>query len=428
MIAASRTQDKNSTEIKRPVGVFSSPAGLSHSSVCSCQESSQGVLFDIAPDSSNVPDWWAGIPTSRPLASGGATPVDRGKVGGESVSSPTLALASPVDLVGGTGARRSGNIRLQTTDSGAVSSCLDLIETSGQDGQARRVGWGPLRRDSLKLVGALRAAGEEGRAVRMESCSREWMAYRHVPTKNVILRSNRCRDRFCLVCMSLRSAAMVRRFDSIIEKWPVVRMMTFTVRSSDNLKEQIGFLRGCFRELRRRRAWKLHVDGYLVTLEVTHGEAGWHAHLHVLYQGAYWDFTGLKAEWKAVTKNEGSVDIRIAGSIKEALKYVVKPKAIMALGEKKMCELIEVMRGVRCLSTGGTLRGIVTEEELDSDDEMGMREEYEPIGRLDGIVERYRAGDRSPDVVDTVKLAVKLGILERVEFHKPYGLNRRKSA
>lgn len=297
-----------------------------------------------------------------------------------------------------------------------VSTCLDLIETSEQVGKDRRVGWGALRRDSLRVVSVLHSLPDEtGRAVRMESCSRDWMAFRHVPTRSVVLRSNRCRDRFCLVCMSLRSAAMVRRFDHILAMWPLVRMMSFTVRSQSSLQDQIVFLRASFRELRRRRAWKTHVTGYLVTMEVTHSVAGWHAHLHVLADGSYWPFEELKMEWKSVTKAEGSVDIRRAGSVKEALKYVIKPKNLMGMDKAVMTELIETLKGVRTLSTGGSLRGLVTEEELDSDDEMGMREEYEPIGRLDGIVERYRAGDRSADVVDTVKLALKLGILERVE-------------
>lgn len=395
MESASVTQQQDSTSKGNALGEISFSAFPFSKPSCQCS------LPGLTPETPNVPNWWAGVP------------------------SPTLAVASLDGPVGGTVALRKEKPSQQANESGAVSSCLDLIETSEQKGVERRVGWGPLRRDSLKVSQALRAASEEGRAVRMEGCSREWMAYRYVPTRSVVLRSNRCRDRFCLVCMSLRSSAMVRRFDSILQTWPVVRMMTFTVRSSDDLRGQIGFLRHCFKELRRRRGWKSHVKGYLVTLEVTRSSAGWHAHLHVLYQGSFWQFNDLKTEWKTVTADEGSVDIRVAGSIKEALKYVVKPKALMNLGGEEMQQLIETMKGMRCLSTGGTLRGIVTEEELDDDDEMGLREEYEPIGRLDEIVERYRAGERTADVVDTIRVALKLGILER-EI-KPYGFNRRKA-
>lgn len=411
---ASRQQHHNNTNVTKPVEALGASAGffigdsdggrvspgLPHSSDCGCQSHLPGI-----PCSSSV------IPLGHGyLNSGGTLPDDRGKDGGESVTSPSLAVASPVRPVRGTVA---GGVA-QAAGAGSSTS-LDLIETSEQVGEPKRVGWGALRRECLRMVAALRGASEEGRAVRMESCSREWMAYRHLPTRSVVLRSNRCRDRFCLVCMALRSQEMVRRFEALVEGWPVVRMMTFTVRSQAVLADQIGFLRGCFRDLRRRRAWKRYVKGYLVTMEITRGAAGWHAHLHVLADGSYWPFEDLRCEWKKVTKGEGSVDIRRAGSVKEALKYVVKPKCLAGMDGAAMDELIETMKGVRTLSTGGTLRGVITEEELDSDDEMGLREEYEPIGRLDGIVERYRAGDRSRDVVDTVRLALKLGILERVD-------------
>lgn len=380
-----------------------SPYG-SESSGCGCQ-SHLPVIPCTSPSLPRCPA------PDRSLLQPVAQPDDRQQAAG----SPRGGMRGE-----GRGAKRAER-RASDADSSGRSTCLDLIETSGQVGVERRVGWGSLRRDSLRVVDTLRAAGEEGRAVRMEDCSREWMAYRHVPSRSVVLRSNRCRDRFCLVCMALRSQEMVRRFEKIVEGWPVVRMMTFTVRSGPLLAEQIVFLRGCFREMRRRRAWKMHVKGYLVTLEVTRGAAGWHAHLHVLSDGSYWPFEDLRVEWKGVTKGEGSVDIRCAGSVKEALKYVVKPKCLVGMDEASRVELIETMRGVRALSTGGTLRGVVTEEELDSDDEMGLREEYEPIGRLDGIVERYRAGDRSADVVDTVRLALKLGILERVGVGRERG-------
>lgn len=390
MLQASVTQEKNSKKSNQAQGSLiagSAPFVFVGSGACSCQ--------------SHLPE----IPCCLPVPSFPSFPCTATKVHDDEQRNiaPRLAIAG-----------RSA--RGKKAKSKGPFTCLDLIETSEQIGKARRVGWGALRRDSLRVVSVLHSlADEAGRAVRMESCSRDWMAYRHVPTRGIVLRSNRCRDRFCLVCMSLRSSAMVRRFDHILKTWPLVRMMSFTVRSQSSLRDQIAFLRASFRELRRRRAWKTHVTGYLVTMEVTHSVAGWHAHLHVLADGSYWPFEELKKAWKEVTKDEGSVDIRRAGSVKEALKYVVKPKNLMGMDEVVMTELIETLKGVRTLSTGGSLRGLVTEEELDSDDEMGLREEYEPIGRLDGIVERYRAGDRSADVVDTVKLALKLGILERVE-------------
>lgn len=402
MKAASSQREHYNTTAKKPIGESDTSVGsaicggdgghrspyVPSPSDCTCSTEKapscgpvalQGVLPGLIPDTQS-PDWWAGAAPSsgRPVA--------------------VVVPRNPRPVV-------------EPTPGG--STCLDLIETSEQSGGGRRVAWGPLRRDSLRVVGALHAAQETGRAVRMESCSREWMAYRHVPSKSVVLRSNRCRDRFCLVCMALRSQVMVRRFEEVVAGWPVVRMMTFTVRSQVSLKKQIVYLRGCFKELRRRRGWKEHVTGYLVTLEVTHSERGWHAHLHVLADGKYWAFEELKKEWKGITAGEGSVDIRRSGSVKEALKYVIKPKVLMGMSEEVMRELIETMRGVRCLSTGGSLRGVVTEEELDSDEAMGLREEYEPIGRLDVIVERYRAGDRSADVVDTIKTAVKLGILQK---------------
>lgn len=291
------------------------------------------------------------------------------------------------------------------------STCLDLIETSRHTGGALR--WGELRRDTVAIALRLEEWGDVDRAGRMESCSREWVAYRHVPTRAVVMRSNRCRDRFCLVCMALRSRAMVRRYEDILSRVSRLRMMTFTVRSGAGLAETLELLMSCWGRLMRRKAFKARVRGYLRSLEVTHTGAGWHPHLHVLYDGEYWLFEELKNEWKLITGGEGSVDIRMNGSIKEALKYVVKPAGLKGLNQTQFEELVTVMKSKRSIQTGGTLRGLITDEELDADECMGVREEYEVIGRLDLIVERYEAGDRSGDVVDTINAALGMGILER---------------
>ena len=302
---------------------------------------------------------------------------------------------------------------LETPHLRSGSTCLDLIETSRQTGGALR--WGELRRDTVAIALRLEEWGDVDRAGRMEACSREWVAYRHVPTWAIVMRSNRCRDRFCLVCMALRSRAMVRRYESILGLVPRLRMMTFTIRSGDDLHSTLDMLMAAWGRLMRRKAFKARVRGYLRSLEVTHTGAGWHPHLHVLYDGEFWPFEELKNEWKIITGGEGSVDIRMAGSIKEALKYVVKPAGLKGLDQTQFEELVTVMKSRRSIQTGGTLRGLITDEELDADECMGVREEYEVIGRLDLIVERYDAGDRSGDVVDTINAALAMGILERTK-------------
>jgi len=81
-------------------------------------------------------------------------------------------------------------------------------------------------------------------------------------------------------------------------------MATLTLRNrpAGQLGAMVDELERCFDELRRTRPWQSAVDGAVAVVEVTASvEKGWHAHLHVLWDGALLDQESLIREWRRIT-------------------------------------------------------------------------------------------------------------------------------
>ena len=67
-----------------------------------------------------------------------------------------------------------------------------------------------------------------------------------------------------------------------------VKMMTLTSRhtKNDSLDDQLASMKAALTKLRQRRDWKGikkdYLVGNIVATEVTHGQAGWHVHFHII--------------------------------------------------------------------------------------------------------------------------------------------------
>jgi hypothetical protein len=116
-----------------------------------------------------------------------------------------------------------------------------------------------------------------------------------------------------------------------------------------------------FRELRKSKAWMAHVVGGIGTLEVTLSKADdcWHAHLHLLIDGAYWHQPAIKAEWLRVTGDSEIVYIEPVHDRNKAAKYVStyigKPAEVFGWESGRLCEYATAMAGRRLVLTFGTL-------------------------------------------------------------------------
>lgn len=114
-----------------------------------------------------------------------------------------------------------------------------------------------------------------------------------------------------------------------------VVMMTLTARHSKKTKLQpfLDALKASAKRMRQRRQWAaLPIAGTVTATEVTHGEAGWHPHLHllVLVEAAAAEAValveGLWPVWRDSLKAEGLTATKSAFDVRPALtgEYVAK--------------------------------------------------------------------------------------------------------
>lgn len=124
----------------------------------------------------------------------------------------------------------------------------------------------------------------------------------------------RCGRRFCDICSISAAVRTRRRLDWICGKivkpdrhsW---KFVTLTLISQDELSPMIDHLIKSFRKLRARKIWSSAVTGGVYVLEITHGAAGWHAHLHIVAMMRYVPQRWLSAVWQSISGSR-IVDIR----------------------------------------------------------------------------------------------------------------------
>lgn len=109
-----------------------------------------------------------------------------------------------------------------------------------------------------------------------------------------------CGYRFCEQCHRVEQQ---RKRDSLLERFGRfqnrLRMATLTVRNrpAGELADQVAELEAAWAKLQQHPAWRPHVRGGVAVLELTASQArGWHAHLHVVWDG---QVLNQKALWEA---------------------------------------------------------------------------------------------------------------------------------
>lgn len=134
----------------------------------------------------------------------------------------------------------------------------------------------------------------------------------------------KCRSKACPVCLAARRSAYASEILRVCEIWQRtqshhgVYMATFTIRHSNgDALERIGpGVRAAWRRMVSSMAWQNFRGAwgiqYICAEEVTHGDNGWHPHLHVLFlprrvlgKTEYRDVaTSLFVRWQAAVIRE----------------------------------------------------------------------------------------------------------------------------
>jgi len=249
----------------------------------------------------------------------------------------------------------------------------------------RHSGWAPVRR---RIAASLRRTVQPvNRILAFEGCGDQIRVLQSKDDPEVFrLAGNYCRDRWCTPC-ALDRARIIAHNVVELAGTTRLRFATLTLKARPTvLVQRLSDLRAFFLRLKRTSLWKRSVSAGIACLEVKRYKTveGWHCHCHLLFHGKYIVRTDLAHAWKTITGDSDIVDVRLAKSranvVRYITKYVSKPLDMTYLRDDSLLdEAILALKGVRLMDTFGAWRG----KPLTKVSESG---EWHDLGTLDGIV------------------------------------------
>jgi plasmid rolling circle replication initiator protein Rep len=246
------------------------------------------------------------------------------------------------------------------------------------------------RRSETDVVSSLyKQVGCERLVERLDSCS-QLLLFAIAQDGIFALESARfCRVRTCPTCQWRKQLMWKGRFHvalpDIERDYPSHRwiLLTFTVKNCPitELRETVSWMNQSWQRLIQRKIFP--ADGFVRSTEVTRNEKDGtaHPHFHVLLfvKAGYFKGKGYikKDEWSTIWQQclrvyyRPVVDVRVVkdlgGSVKEVLKYSVKPSDLVADAEW-LKELTIQLHKTRAVSVGGVLKSYFSEEEPTDED------------------------------------------------------------
>lgn len=187
-----------------------------------------------------------------------------------------------------------------------------------------------------------------------------------------------CRDRLCPVCawkssrrLFYRAVAAIQTLELELPHQYLHCVLTLQHSKRDCLRDHLNVLTRAYGRFRRFSAMK-SVDGSLRSIETTHGEHGFHPHIHAILTvprtAAHITEDAVRDAWRRAL-NSGyspqvslteaySVDAEndIFSAVAEACKYALKPGTLPELDDADLREFIDAVRGVRMVSSDGVVK------------------------------------------------------------------------
>lgn len=252
-----------------------------------------------------------------------------------------------------------------------------------------------LRKLNEKLViPALRRIEDENDSLKIEKCGDFIYSLNCIKcdTKH-FAGFNRCKNRWCLNCMRIKSllwlSRIKERYNKVMEDekerlYPCTFVLT--IRDSDDIEDRIKKITSAWRLMTNgnkkwRKIYKKRFAGGVRSMEIKRGKNSnqWHVHFHIFVmvrvpeRGFIKDFYWLRKAWKECTKGEGSVYIRkvypdkegsIIGGIIESVKYIVKPESRL-YEDEDFSEVYWALKRRRTINTWGCFRGMSKKVDID---------------------------------------------------------------
>jgi hypothetical protein len=229
------------------------------------------------------------------------------------------------------------------------------------------------------IITALEGSDEESlqkRAQRLDGCCASPLVHRSTDGKATLI-LQACRDRLCPRCQRARGQETSRRIASLISGWSSCRFATLTLRhSGGTLGQELDRLGEAFRKIRKEPKWKERVVSGVWSIEVTRNVTTkrWHAHLHLLFQGEYFDQALLSRMWEAATGDSPVVDIRAVNDREKTAcyiaDYVSKPLDAERWSHEDLREYAAAMHGRRLVHTFGRAHGAHIDQAAESEEKI----------------------------------------------------------
>lgn len=254
------------------------------------------------------------------------------------------------------------------------------------------------REDQQRLAGWFREIGLPKQATRVEACcDRAQLAIMPNGERKAWL-INHCHVRGCTHCGQRRAFKLAKTYapkaTELVAAGHQAQLMTLTIPNANQLtKDGLKGLMSGFNKLRRQSLFK-KVKASVASLEVEHGAAGWHPHLHALVIGErirQWD---LIDAWARLS--EGHIaDCRPVNQADSAsvIHYITKPFKAQDSAELK--EYLSATAKMQMARATGAFRGRKAETAWPEKGSSEMRV-VGVVNSIDPVIADFLAGVYDP--------------------------------
>ena len=174
-----------------------------------------------------------------------------------------------------------------------------------------------------------------------------------------------CGLRCCPYCERKASAHVRNRLEQMLGAFrSPVRMLTLTIRNypAGGLADMLKALGEAWDRFRKSSLWRRSAAGAVAVFECTASEErGWHAHLHVAWDGKFMPWQKVLAAWQKASRGAGQrVDVRRgswaqAAAVRYLSKYASKGVQVADLPQELVAEFVKAWWRFRTLRSYGSM-------------------------------------------------------------------------
>jgi len=229
---------------------------------------------------------------------------------------------------------------------------------------------------AFELYGKIDGSYSGKNTVRLRTCRKYAYFVRNEETGHLRVSSSRCKLRWCPICRDVSRRIVTKAVDSWLKFQKYPKMLTFTLKHSDEeLELQVDRLYRCFRKLRQRAYIKQTITGgvWFFQLKLNLETQQWHPHLHCLVGGSFISHAKIKTLWHKITGDSFVVDVRPVRDLDnvstEVARYATSPADITRMTIDQALEVYWATKSRKICGTWGNAKGMILRPTPDDDGE-----------------------------------------------------------